>query len=95
MQEGSIKNIPFDKDYGFIKNDKGDYYFHSSKLLDDTDFKDLKKGDSVKKDQELLILEAMKMRNRIFAPSAGKISKISVKDEENVSQDQILIEIEA
>ena len=54
----------------------------------------VKQGDTVEKDQELLILEAMKMRNRIFSPSNGKISKIFVKKEDNVSQDQILIEIE-
>ena len=53
----------------------------------------VKEGDDVNENQELLILEAMKMRNRIFAPSKGKISKILVKKEENVSQDQILIEI--
>ncbi len=53
----------------------------------------VKEGDEVNKDQELLILEAMKMRNRIFSPSKGKISKIFIKNEENVAQDQILIEI--
>ena len=52
-----------------------------------------KEGDDIEKDQELLILVAMKMRNRIFAPSKGKISKIFVNRDETVSQDQILIEI--
>ena len=54
----------------------------------------VREGDEIIKNQELLILEAMKMRNRIFSPSKGKVSKILVEKEFNVSQDQILIEIE-
>jgi len=53
----------------------------------------VKQGEEVTKNQELLILEAMKMRNRIFSPIDGKITKIHVKNEENVAQDQTLIEI--
>jgi biotin carboxyl carrier protein len=53
----------------------------------------VKQGEEVSKNQELLILEAMKMRNRIFSPIDGKITKIHVKKEENVAQDQALIEI--
>lgn len=52
------------------------------------------KGEKVSKNQELLILEAMKMRNRIFAPIDGKVAEVHVKKDENVSQDQILIELE-
>ena len=33
-------------------------------------------GDQVKEDDELLILEAMKMENPICAPVAGKVSEI-------------------
>ncbi|MCG3226248.1 MAG: hypothetical protein H7645_04955 [Candidatus Heimdallarchaeota archaeon] len=54
----------------------------------------VRQGDKVSRNQELLILEAMKMRNRIFSPIDGKITQIHVKKEENVSQDQTLIEIE-
>ena len=53
----------------------------------------VKEGQSVKKNQELIILEAMKMRNRIFSPFKGKIVRIFVKEDENVNQDQILLEI--
>lgn len=53
----------------------------------------VKQGEKVSKNQELLILEAMKMRNRIFSPIDGEITKIFVKNEENVAQDQTLIEI--
>ena len=53
----------------------------------------VKKGDKVEKDQELIILEAMKMRNRILAPIKGKIEDILVTNETNVQQDQKLIKI--
>lgn len=39
----------------------------------------VKEGDVVKKDQPLLILEAMKMENTIFAPFDCKIDKVNVK----------------
>ena len=48
-------------------------------------------GQTVSKDQELLILEAMKMRNRIFSPNDGEIKKILVKENDNVEQDQKLL----
>ncbi|MHA1776168.1 MAG: hypothetical protein DRO88_09925 [Promethearchaeia archaeon] len=53
----------------------------------------VKEQDIVKKGQELLILEAMKMRNRILAPISGKITKIFPKPGDNVFQDQELISI--
>ncbi len=54
----------------------------------------VKEKDSVKKGDELLILEAMKMKNRIFAPVDGKIKKVYVNIEERVAKNQILIELE-
>ncbi len=53
----------------------------------------VKEGASVKKNQELIILEAMKMRNRIFSPFKGKVLRIFVKEDENVNQDQTLLEL--
>lgn len=38
----------------------------------------IKEGDTVKKDQPLLILEAMKMENTIYAPFDCKIEKVNV-----------------
>lgn len=55
----------------------------------------VKENDSVTKNQELLILEAMKMRNRIFSPIDGIVSKIYVTLDEAVKQDQKLVDIEA
>lgn len=55
----------------------------------------VKENEEVSKDQELMILEAMKMRNRIFSPIDGIVTKLHVTVETTVKQDQALIEIEA
>lgn len=51
-------------------------------------------GDEVVKDQELLILTAMKMENIITAPRSGKIAKIFISENDNVARGQVLIEFE-
>ena len=40
-------------------------------------------GDQVKADEELIILEAMKMENPICAPSGGKVAEIKVSGAES------------
>lgn len=50
-------------------------------------------GDSVKKGQELLIMEAMKMHNPILAASDGMISKLFVKVNESVQTGQPILSI--
>ncbi|HEA71138.1 MAG TPA: acetyl-CoA carboxylase biotin carboxyl carrier protein subunit, partial [archaeon] len=42
----------------------------------------------------ILILEAMKMKNRILSPIIGKITQIYVEEGEMVPQDHPLIKIE-
>jgi len=51
-------------------------------------------GDEVKVDEELLILEAMKMENPIVAPSDGVVKEIKVEEEDKVDTDQILVVLE-
>jgi biotin carboxyl carrier protein len=51
-------------------------------------------GDQVKEDDELLILEAMKMENPICAPVAGKVSEIKVKAKDKVEASQVLVVLE-
>lgn len=51
-------------------------------------------GDIVKKDQPLLIIEAMKVMNYIRAKNDGKIINISVKDAQPVEYGQLLLVIE-
>lgn len=53
----------------------------------------IKAGNSVKNGQELLILEAMKMRNVIAAPFDGKIKHLWVKVNESVTKNQLMIEM--
>ena len=52
----------------------------------------VKEGDSVTAGQELLSLEAMKMKNMIRATRAGKIARILVKTGDRVTQGQPLVE---
>ncbi|MHA1585053.1 MAG: biotin/lipoyl-containing protein [Promethearchaeota archaeon] len=52
------------------------------------------KNQKVSKDQEILVLEAMKMRNRILSPIEGIVMEIYVSEGQNVSQDQELVRIE-
>ncbi len=51
-------------------------------------------GDEVSEDDELLILEAMKMENPICAPSDGVVKEIRVKEKDVVEVDQVLVILE-
>jgi biotin carboxyl carrier protein len=53
----------------------------------------VKEGQSVKKGDELMILEAMKMKNRIKSSLDGKIRKILVAKGSKVPKGVILIEM--
>lgn len=48
-------------------------------------------GDSVKKGQVLLILEAMKMENEIVAPNDGTIASINVSKGTSVNAGDVLL----
>jgi len=54
----------------------------------------VKAGDAVQEDQEVLILEAMKMENPISTPAAGKVKEIKVKVDDKVDTNQVLMVIE-
>ena len=54
----------------------------------------VKKGQTVKKHEELFILEAMKMRNRVYSPMAGKIKAVHMESDQRVAKNELLIEIE-
>jgi biotin carboxyl carrier protein len=53
----------------------------------------VKVGDLVKKDQVLLILEAMKMENEIVSPVDGKIVSIAVSKGDTVNAGVVLVQI--
>lgn len=48
-------------------------------------------GDRVEEDQEVVMLEAMKMEMPIVAEQAGKVTEIKVKPGQSVEADQVLM----
>lgn len=54
----------------------------------------VKEGQSVKKGDKLLILEAMKMMNSIEVPVDGRVKKIHVHSEKRVPKGFLMVEIE-
>jgi biotin carboxyl carrier protein len=54
----------------------------------------VKKGDTVSQGDTLLIIEAMKMENKIFAPADGKVIKVSAKGNTAVTVGEELVKIE-
>lgn len=48
-------------------------------------------GDSVKKGEDLFILEAMKMETAIQAPADGKVQAINVSANQTVETDDVLM----
>ncbi len=53
----------------------------------------VKAGDKVQVEDELMILEAMKMENPIYAPVDGTIAEIKVAEGDQVEANQLLLVI--
>ena len=51
-------------------------------------------GEQVEEDDELLVIEALKMENLVYAPCDGKVSEIRVKKGDVVEDDAVLMIIE-
>jgi acetyl-CoA carboxylase biotin carboxyl carrier protein len=51
-------------------------------------------GDKVAEDDELLVIEALKMEHPVYAPCGGKVSAIRVKKGDAVEDDDVLMTIE-
>lgn len=54
----------------------------------------VEEGQEVKEDDQLLILEAMKMENIITSPRNGTIKKVTVKQGDAVDKKQLLIQFQ-
>ncbi|MBB5022585.1 pyruvate carboxylase [Desulfurispira natronophila] len=54
----------------------------------------VKEGDSVKKDQALVVTEAMKMETKVSTGKAGKVAKILVLEGEEVDSGDLLVVVE-
>ena len=51
-------------------------------------------GDTVEEDDEIFVVEALKMEIPIYAPCDGTISKVNVKKGDAVEEDDVLAVIE-
>ena len=51
-------------------------------------------GATVEADDELVVIEAMKMQNLIYAPVAGTVKAVHVKQGDKVEPDDVLVIIE-
>ncbi len=54
----------------------------------------VKVGDKVEEDDELVIIEALKIENPVYAPCDGTIKEIKVNKGDLVEEDDVLIIIE-
>lgn len=74
-----------------------DDYFQNGKILAPMPGKIVSvkcnQGDKVNKGQELIIFEAMKMKNYFTSPVNGIVTKVNVKDNDSVATKEILLEI--
>ncbi len=54
----------------------------------------VKPGQKVKQDEPVLILEAMKMHNRVLMPFDGEIVRINISPQEKVPRNYVMIEVQ-
>jgi biotin carboxyl carrier protein len=54
----------------------------------------VKPGDTVEEDDDLLVIEALKMENILYAPCGGKVVDVKVKKGDQVAENQVLVVIE-
>lgn len=54
----------------------------------------VKAGDKVEEDDELVIVEALKMENPVFSPCGGTVKEVKVAKGDKVAEDDVLVVIE-
>jgi acetyl-CoA carboxylase biotin carboxyl carrier protein len=50
----------------------------------------VKPGDTLEEDEEIMVIETMKMETPIFAPCDGTIREVKVKEEDQVAENDVL-----
>jgi len=48
-------------------------------------------GDTIEEDDEVIVIEALKMETPVFAPCDGTIKEIRVKEGDSVEEDDVLV----
>jgi acetyl-CoA carboxylase biotin carboxyl carrier protein len=51
-------------------------------------------GSKVEEEDELVVIEALKMQNTVYAPSGGTVKEIKVKVGDTVEDDALLLVLE-
>ena len=87
-------HIPVSKDAHRIKKSQGGLFQVKAPLPGNILDIYIKEGDEVKKEDKLLLYEAMKMENTILAEKEGRVKSIKIKPGDTVLQDDLLIELE-
>jgi biotin carboxyl carrier protein len=54
----------------------------------------LEVGQTIEEDEEVLVIEAMKMETPVFAPCGGTVSAVKVKEGDQVEEDDVLAVID-
>ncbi len=54
----------------------------------------VKPGDEVEEDQEIMVMESMKLETGIHAPCSGVVKEIKVQEGDRVEEDDLLAIIE-
>lgn len=51
-------------------------------------------GAQVEEDDELIVIEALKMENTVYAPAGGTVKEIKVKVGDSVEDEELLVVLE-
>ncbi|EHQ88215.1 acetyl-CoA carboxylase biotin carboxyl carrier protein subunit [Desulfosporosinus youngiae] len=51
-------------------------------------------GDTIAEDDEVIILEALKMENPVYAPEGGVVKEVQVKEGQQVGEGDVLVVLE-
>ncbi|MCX7823801.1 MAG: acetyl-CoA carboxylase biotin carboxyl carrier protein subunit [Syntrophobacterales bacterium] len=54
----------------------------------------VKVGDKVERDQEIFVMESMKLESSVFSPCSGTIKEIKVSEGDRIEEDDLLAIIE-
>ena len=55
----------------------------------------LEVGATVEEDEEIMVIEAMKMETPVYAPAGGTVKEIRVAEGDEVAEEQVLALIDA